>query len=230
MADVGDVLVAGGDVGLSHERITTVTHQMAEKGALVVAVGGDHSVSYPVGRGVAEVRGAVDVVHIDAHPDFADQIFGSKLSHGSQLRRLFELKEVERISAIGLRSADADQYEDMKHLGVGFASTKTVLDEGPTQTIERLVRPGKDIYVSIDIDVLEGALVPATTLPEPGGLAYRQLRELLEAIARRGRIVGFDIVETSAAQTDLVTAMTSAWLVVHFLSAIFADQGKPAGS
>jgi agmatinase len=118
----------------------------------------------------------------------------------------------------------------MKRLGVGFASTRTVLEEGPTATIERLVRPGKDVYVSIDIDVLEGALVPATTLPEPGGLAYRQLRELLEAIARRGRIVGFDIVETSAAQNDLATAMTSAWLVVHFLSAIFADQGKPAAS
>lgn len=230
MADVGDVLVAGGDVGLSHERITTVTHQMAEKGALVVAVGGDHSVSYPVGRGVAEVRESIDIVHIDAHPDFADNIFGSKFSHGSQLRRLYELKNVEHISAIGLRSADADQYEDMKRLGVGFASTKTVLDEGPTATVERLVRPDRDLYVSIDIDVLEGALVPATTLPEPGGLAYRQLRELLEALARRGRIVGFDIVETSAAQNDLATAMTTAWLVVHFLSAIFADQGKPAAS
>src|SRR5512141_2834092 len=230
MADCGDVLVAGGDVGLSHDRITTVTRQMAEKGALVVAVGGDHSVSYPVGKGVAEVRGSVDVVHIDAHPDFADQIFGSKFSHGSQLRRLYELKQVEHISAIGLRSADADQYEDMRRLGVGFASTKAVLDEGPAATVERLVRPGKDLYVSIDIDVLEGALVPATTLPEPGGLAYRQLRELLEAIARRGRIVGFDIVETSAAQADLATAMTTAWLVVHFLSAIFAESGKAASA
>ena len=68
--------------------------------------------------------------------------------------------------------------------------------------------------------------MPATTLPEPGGLAYRQLRELLEAIAGRGRIVGFDIVETSAAQPDVATAMTTAWLMVHFLSAIFGE-GPP---
>ena len=226
MADCGDVLVAGGDVGLSHDRITAVSRRMAERGSLVVAVGGDHSVSFPVGRGVAEVRGPLDVVHIDAHPDFADAIFGSKFSHGSQLRRLFELKSVEHITAIGLRSADADQYEDMKRLGVGFASTRAVLEDGPAAVVERLVRADRDLYVSIDIDVLEGALVPATTLPEPGGLAYRQLRELLEAIARRGRIVGFDIVETSAAQPDLATPMTTAWLMVHFLSAIFERPGQ----
>jgi agmatinase len=223
MADCGDVLVAGGDVILSHDRITAVTRRMADRGSLVVAVGGDHSVSFPVGRGVAEVHGAVDVVHIDAHPDFADVIFGSKLSHGSQLRRLFELKTIDRITALGLRSADADQVEDMKRLGVAYASTKAVLDEGPSAVVERLVRSDRPLYVSIDIDVLEGALVPATTLPEPGGLAYRELRELLEAIAGRGRIVGFDIVETSAAQPDLATAMTTAWLMVHFLSAIFGE-------
>lgn len=223
MADCGDVFVAGGDVGLSHERIATVTRKMAERGALVVAVGGDHSISYPVGMGVSEVHETVDVIHIDAHPDFADAIFGSKFSHGSQLRRLSELKTVERISAIGLRSADPDQYEDMKRLGVGIASTRAVLEEGAAATVERLVRPGAALYVSIDIDVLEGALVPATTLPEPGGLAYRELRDLLVAIARRGRIVGFDIVETSAAQSDLATSMTTAWLIVHFLSAIFDE-------
>jgi agmatinase len=227
MADCGDVLVAGGDVGLSHERITKVTRQMAERGGLVVAVGGDHSVSFPVGRGVAEARGPMDVVHIDAHPDFADQIFGSKFSHGSQLRRLYELPNIEQITAIGLRSADLDQYEDMKRLGVGFASTRAVLEEGPTAVVDRLVRPDKDLYVSIDIDVLEGALVPATTLPEPGGLGYRQLREMLDAIAARGRVVAFDIVETSAAQADVATAMTTAWLVVHFLSAIFPDEVSP---
>jgi agmatinase len=224
MADCGDVLVAGGDVALSHERITAVSRRVAERGALLVAVGGDHSVSFPVGRGVADVHEKVDVVHIDAHADFADAIYGSRFQHGSQLRRLYELPQVERISALGLRSVDRDQYEDLKRLGVGFASTQAILEEGPTAVVERLVHADRSLYVSIDIDVLEGALVPATTLPEPGGLAYRQLRELLGAIARKGRVVGFDIVETSAAQPDVATAMTTAWLIVHFLSAL-SDAG-----
>ena len=228
MADCGDVLVAGGDVQLSHDRITAACRKIAERRALVVAIGGDHSISFPVGRGVAEVRGPVDVVHLDAHPDFADLIFGSKFSHGSQLRRLSELSTVDHISAIGLRSVDRDQYDDMRSSEVGIAATKAVLDEGPEAVVDRLVRADRDLYVSIDIDVLDGGLVPATTLPEPGGLSYRQLRALLEAIARRGRVVGFDIVETSAAQPDLNTPMTTAWLIIHFLSAIFAESSAQA--
>lgn len=235
LADCGDVLIAGGDVGLSRERITAAARTMADRGALVVAVGGDHSISFPVGRGVAEIHGTVDVVHIDAHADFADAIYGSKFQHGSQLRRLYELPTTDRFTALGLRSVDRDQYDDMQRLGVAFASTRTLLEEGPAAVVDRLVRPRRNLYVSIDIDVLDGALVPGTTLPEPGGIGYRQLRELLAAIATKGRIVGFDIVETSAAQADLTTAMTTAWLIVHFLTAIFeagavAGAGRPDGA
>ncbi len=220
LADCGDVLIAGGDVQLSQARTTAASRKIAERGAMVVAVGGDHSISFPVGRGVALVHGKVDIVHIDAHPDFADSIFGSKLQHGSQLRRLSELPTRGHITALGLRSVDRDQYEDMKRLGVSFASTRALLEEGPRAVVDRLVPQAEKLYVSIDIDVLDSGLVAGTTLPEPGGIDYRQLRELLAAVALKGRIVGFDIVETSAAQADLATAMTTAWLIIHFLTAI----------
>ena len=223
LADCGDVLIAGGDMPLTQARATAAVRSIAERNALVVAVGGDHSISFPVGRGVAEAHGKVDVVHIDAHPDFADSIYGSKLQHGSQLRRLSELSNIGHITALGLRSVDRDQYEDMKRLGVSFASTRAVLEEGPAAVVNRLVPPADKLYVSIDIDVLDGGLVPATTLPEPGGISFRQLRELLVAIQKRGNVVGFDIVETSAAQADLNTAMTSAWLIIHFLTAILGS-------
>ena len=230
LADCGDVLIASGDVQLSWGRTTAAARRIAERGAMVVAVGGDHSISFPVGRGVAEVFGDVDVVHIDAHADFADSIYGSKFQHGSQLRRLFELPTTDRFTALGLRAVDRDQYDDMKRLGVAYASTATLLDEGPAAVVDRLVRPGRDLYVSIDIDVLDGGLVPGTTLPEPGGIGFRQLRELLVAIAGKGRIAGFDIVETSAAQADVHTSMTSAWLIVHFLTAILGRPGQAGGA
>jgi agmatinase len=229
LADCGDVLLAPGDVQLSHDRISAATRSIAEHGALVAVVGGDHSISYPVGRGVADVYGALDIVHIDAHPDFSDTVFGSKYSHGSQLRRLAEMATVGNVIALGLRASDREQYEDMKRLGVGFASTRAILDEGPAAVVDRLVSQSDNLYVSIDIDVLEGALVPATTFPEPGGLDYRQLRGLLEAIARKGHIVGFDIVEISSAQHDLNTASTSAWLITHLLTAIFEPARRPDG-
>jgi agmatinase len=221
MVDCGDVMIAPGDVQLSWRRISHASRLIAEKGAMVAAVGGDHSISFPVGRGVADVYGTLDVVHIDAHADFADETHGSKYGHGSNLRRLSELPTTRHLTAIGLRAVEREAYDDMKRLGVAFASTRAVLEEGPAAVVDRLVPTTENLYVSIDIDVLDGALVPGATIPEPGGIDFRTLRRLLDAIAGKGRIVGFDIVETSVAQVDLHTAMTTAWLIVHFLTAIF---------
>src|SRR5256886_12979586 len=178
---------------LSQARTTAAARKIAERGAMVVAVGGDHSISFPVGRGVAEAHRMVDVVHIDAHPDFADSIYGSKLQHGSQLRRLFELPTTKRFTALGLRSVDRDQYEDMKRLGVAFASTRAILDEGPRGVVDRLGQPAEQPYVAVDIDLLDSGLVPGTTLPEPGGLAHRQLRALLPPVATQSKIRSFGI-------------------------------------
>jgi agmatinase len=222
MADCGDVMIAAGDSEGTLDRITEAARRIAARVPLVVSVGGDHSIAYPVGRGVMERHENVDVVYIDAHPDFRDEWFGSRYSHGSALRRLSELPNVEHVSLLGLRVVDRTQYEDMNRLGVAWSTTRQILDEGPAAVVDRVVRSGRKLYVSIDIDVLDAAIVPGTTLPEPGGISYRQLRELLAAIAGRGEILGFDIVELSSAH-DLhdTTARISAWTVVHFLSAIF---------
>src|SRR5438552_8870587 len=88
LADCGDVLIAGGDMPLSQARTTAAARKIAQRGAMVVAVGGDHSISFPVGRGVAEAHSMVDVAHIAAHPYFSYPIYGSKRSeeHTSELQ------------------------------------------------------------------------------------------------------------------------------------------------
>ena len=83
----------------------------------------------------------------------------------------------------------------MLEYGVGFASARQLFREPPADVVRRLVPSAPHIYVSIDIDVLDGPLVPGTCLPEPGGLTYNMLIEALAAVAQRGRIVGIDIVE-----------------------------------
>jgi agmatinase len=221
LADCGDVLIAGGDSQLNNDRITEVARRLAEAGALVASVGGDHSIAFPVGRGVMHPYEKVDVVYLDAHPDFRDEWFGSRYSHGSTLRRLFELPNVGNITVLGLRVVDRVAFEDMQRLGVRWATTTQILEEGPAAVVERLIPTAKYLYVSIDIDIMDISLVPGTTLPEPGGLSYRELRALLAAIARKGTVVGFDTVELSAPHDwGATTARTVAWMMVHFLSAI----------
>lgn len=225
MADVGDVAIVGAEIERNLDRTTEVTRRLAERGSLVVAVGGDHSISYPVARGM-EPFGEIDVVHIDAHPDYADEYFGAKFTHGSQLRRISELPFVRSVAGLGFRNATREDIDPMRAAGHGFATTKDMIEEGPAKVVKRLVPESDSLYVSIDIDVLDLALVPGTTLPEPGGLSYRQLRETLIEIARRGRVIGFDIVELNAPYDHVgAAARITTWAIVHFLSEIF-DQAR----
>ena len=88
--------------------------------------------------------------------------------------------------------------------------------------MRELVPRSGALYVSIDLDVLDLSLVPGTTLPEPGGSSYRQLREALVEIARRGRVVGFDVAELNPPyDVAASTARVATWLITHFLSEIF---------
>lgn len=225
MADVGDVAIVGAEIERNLDRTTEVTRRLAERGTLVVAVGGDHSISFPVARGM-EPLGPIDVVHIDAHPDFADEYFGSKFTHGSQLRRISELPFVQSVTGLGFRNATREDIDPMRAAGHGFATTKDMIEQGPAEVVKRLVPESEHLYVSIDIDVLDLAIVPGTTLPEPGGLSYRQLRETLVEIARRGPVVGFDIVELNAPYDHVgAAARITTWAMVHFLSEIFEQAG-----
>jgi agmatinase len=96
--------------------------------------------------------------------------------------------------------------------------------ESPTDIVNRLVPKSESIYVSIDIDVLDAGLVPGTCLPEPGGISYNMLIETLAAIARKGRVIGVDIVEINP-MNDIgngysMAARTSSWILFEFISAI----------
>ena len=78
------------------------------------------------------------------------------------------------------------------------------------------------LYVSIDLDVLDSSVAPGHSLPEPGGLDYRQLRGIVVEVARRGRVIGFDVVELNPARDPSgTTARVATWVVTHFLSEIF---------
>lgn len=225
LADLGDLdLMPSLGAEENFRRITEVARLVAARDALPIAVGGDHSISFPAGRGAIERFDTVDVVHLDAHADFEDEIGGSKLTHGSNLRRLSELPNVANITALGLRHVWRETYDPMLEYGVRFASARQLFAERPADLVERLVPRAENIYVSIDIDVLDGSIVPGTCLPEPGGLTYDMLIETLAAVARKGRIVGVDIVEINP-MNDIgsvwsMAARVSSWVLFEFLSAI----------
>ena len=221
MADVGDIAIQGSEVGANFDRMTEVVRRITERGALPVAVGGDHSVSFPLARGMRPV-GEIDVVYLDAHADFLDDLGGARFSGASEMRRIRELPFVRSVAALGIRNVDRDEMDGMRELGVRWATTLDLIDRGGADVVAELVPRSQGLYVSIDLDVLDISLTPGHSLPEPGGLSYRQLRAALAQIARQGRVVGFDVVELNPAlDAGDVTARTATWLITHFLSEIF---------
>jgi agmatinase len=220
MADVGDVAIQGSDTEANYARITAAARTIAERGALMVAIGGDHSISYPLGRGM-EPLGGFDVVHVDAHADFLDDLDGARLSGASQLRRLAELPFVGTVTALGVRNVDRDEVDGLRELGGRWATSLDVIERGAGEVVRETVPESDRLYVSIDLDVLDASVAPGHSLPEPGGLEYRQLRAILVEVARRGRVIGFDVVELNPARDRSgITARVATWVVVHLLSEI----------
>jgi len=129
MADVGDVAIQGSDTEANYGRITGAARGIAERGALMVAIGGDHSISYPLGRGM-EPLGEFDVVHVDAHTDFLDELDGARLTGASQLRRLAELPFIGTVTALGVRNADRAELDGMRGLGGGGRPASTCSSAG----------------------------------------------------------------------------------------------------
>ena len=224
MADVGDVAIQGSDTEANYGRMTGAARGIVERGAVMVAIGGDHSISYPLGRGM-EPLGEFDVVHVDAHTDFLDDLDGARLTGASQLRRLAELPYIGT-AALGVRNVDRAEIDGMRELGGRWATSLDVLERGAADVVRETVREAEALYVSIDLDVLDSSIAPGHSLPEPGGLSYRQLRGTLVEVARRGRVIGFDVVELNPAR-DLsgATSRVATWIITHFLSEIF-DQPR----
>jgi agmatinase len=221
MVDVGDVVIQGADDQGNFARMREAADRIVGHGCVLVAVGGDHSISFPLAAGVAAHR-RIEMVHVDAHADFCDQLDGSRLTGASQLRRITELPAVMGVSALGLRNVEREEVDGMRELGVRFATSLDLIARGPAAVVNELVPMCDAIYVSIDLDVLDLGLVPGTTLPEPGGLSYRELRATLAAIAGRGRVVAFDIAELNPpADGSGATARLATWLITHFLSELF---------
>ena len=224
LADCGDVNVAGAASELNLQRITSAAGRILDRGALLVGVGGDHSITYPLVRAYDGHYDSVDIIQFDAHFDYFDNINGSEISHGSTARRLSELAFVRNIAYIGVRTTTAAEFNEIKQTEwAKWATPKQVMAEGIPAVIDRLTEPGRNVYVTIDIDGMDGqAQVLGTTKPEPGGLMYEHYRQALELIAARCNVIGFDIVENSPPNDPSgATAQLSAWLMARFLGYIF---------
>ncbi len=160
----------------------------------LVVLGGEHSISAGVARGLAAGIGGFVVVHVDAHADLRDEYEGSPFSHACAARRIVEVAPIFQIGIRNLSEGEERFRRGSKHVRTVF-SEEALASRAYLKELARFVR-GKRVYLTIDLDGLDPAEMPAVGTPEPGGLAWADLIEIARVVCREARAVPvFDVVE-----------------------------------
>ena len=223
MADCGNVTVAPSDVLMNFDRLTAAVEKVVEQGAFPVVVGGDHAITFPAVRGLSSYS-PLNIVHFDAHMDYAHDYQGVLYTHGSPIRRCRELPFVGHISSLGIRTARRKPYEESQRDGSLVVTTRRFQELG-AHGVADLIPQGENLYITFDIDVMDPGSAPGTGTPEIGGLFYQEVRDCLTEVVSRSNLVGFDMVEVAPPyDSSEITIQLAARLIADILAARFPSK------
>jgi len=223
VADLGDVAINPYNLLDSIQRIEASYDQIIGNGCIPIGLGGDHTVTLPILRSIAKKYGPVALVHVDAHSDVNDTMFGEKIAHGTPFRRAVEegLLQCDRVTQIGLRGTGyaADDFDWCRQQGFTVVQAEECWNKSLAPLMEQVrARVGDaPVYLSFDIDGLDPSFAPGTGTPEIGGLTAPQGLEIIRG-CRGLNLVGADLVEV-APQYDSTgsTALLGANLAYEML-------------
>ncbi|MDX6677018.1 MAG: agmatinase [Solirubrobacteraceae bacterium] len=192
-----DALELPSDPARAVARIATAVADAARTGKLVVALGGEHTISAGVSRGVLDALGGpLTVVQLDAHCDLRDAYDGSPYSHACVTRRMLDDPRVEQALQLGIRSVDVEEVRwaraNPERVRVWYAEE---VHAGRWREELRARLEGRRVHLTIDVDGLDPSIVPATGTPEPDGLTWTEALDIVRTTAAAARIVAIDCVE-----------------------------------
>lgn len=212
IVDCGDVDVSPCGYDQAFENCEAAVRKILDTGAVPVVIGGDHSTTIPVVRALDRYDD-VCVIQFDAHLDWTHSYGEFTCSHSSPMRRSSELAHVGKMMQIGLRglgSSGREDFEEARAYGSTLVSTPELRRRGVAD-VAASIPDATYYYITVDIDGLDPSLCPGTGSPQPGGLMYEEVRDIIEAVVAKGQVVGFDVSEVAppydhADQTSLYAA------------------------
>lgn len=202
VADLGDVAINTFNLLDSLKRIEAAYDAIAAAGAKPLTMGGDHTIVLPILRALAKVHGAIGIVHVDAHADISDDMFGERYAHGTPFRRAIEegLIDPKRMVQIGLRGTGytAEDFDWPRSHGVRVVAAEDCWYRSlaPLMAEVRESFGRGPVYISFDIDGLDPSCAPGTGTPEIGGLTTIQGLEIIRG-CRGLDVIGGDLVEVA---------------------------------
>ena len=194
--DAGDLPVST-DLQKTLDCTRLVVDDILAAGKVPVALGGEHTVSLGVARGLGAKAARTAVVSFDAHLDLRCEFLGSTLSHTTFMQVISEQVKPAKLIEVGTRSACKEELAYAKKAGVEFLTSQQIIRKGAEQIAEQLTMKLSSydyLYFTLDMDVLDPAFAPAVQNPEPEGISTTDLLDLVLAQCDK-RVIGFDIVE-----------------------------------
>ena len=235
VVDYGDIAAAPGDLARSHEALVGRLREILGAGAMPLVLGGDHSLSLPTLRVLAERYGAdgYAVLQLDTHADTADELYGVRVSHGTPFRLACEEGALigGNIVQVGLRGTwpGPDLFEWMRSAGFRWHTMYDVVERGLTtvlrEAVEQVAAAAPRAYLTVDIDVLDPAFAPGTGTPEPGGLTTRELLWAVRLAGMELDLCAADVVEVSPPYDQAgITALAAERVALEILAGIAASR------
>jgi len=222
-ADIGDIAINTFDLKDSVVRIASFYEDLLKYPLVPMAMGGDHTLTLPILRSIKRKYGPVALIHIDAHADINDEMFGEKIAHGTPFRRAYEegLIDPNLVYQIGVRGTgySARDFDEARDWGFNVIQAEEIWHKSLSPLGERIKNDLKQspVYISFDIDSLDPAYAPGTGTPEIGGLTTPQAIELIRSLSGLN-IVGCDLVEVSPPYDPSGnTALTAANILYEML-------------
>lgn len=232
MVDIGDADIIHTKTEKSHANIELGVRKMLGAGALPVVIGGDHSINIPCVNAFDEdcaKNGPIHVVQIDAHLDFVDERHGVTNGHGNPMRRAIEKDYVSGMTQLGIRNVSStakEGYEDARNRGSDILSVRQVRKLGTEGVLARIPE-GARYYVTIDIDAFCPSIASGTGTPSHGGFLYYDVLEILQGLAKRGDVVGIDLVEVAPAyDPSESTQILAAQLLLNFIGFVMHERSR----
>ena len=222
IADCGDADVLQGDRDYSFQCIERAVRRIIRAGSIPIVMGGDHSISIPVGRALEEYGKKICVIQFDAHLDWTSHVGPLVQGNGSPMRRMSEMDHIGEMVQIGLRgmgSGKKSDYDDARAYGSKLISARELHSKGVQWVLDQ-IPDAEAYYITFDIDGYDMPLAPGAASPLPGGITYDESMDMLKAICQTGKVVAMDLVEVAPTYdptgcTERLAALTMLQVIAH---------------
>lgn len=202
------------------EKVENAVGYWLDAGKFPVVLGGEHSVSIGAFRAVAQRFSELTILQLDAHSDLRDEYEGSALNHACVMARA---KKLCPIVQVGIRSMDISEKPAMTDNQKVFFAHQ-IIGQPTAEWVDKVVTQlSRQVYLTIDLDVFDPSVLPATGTPEPGGLGWYEVVKLVKTLCSRRQLVGCDLVELCPHPAHWASAFLAAKLVYKILTHRFCQ-------